>query len=189
MAIKYTNRKGKTFYLHVGKTKKGNPKYYFSQSQEGELINSLPDGYEIYENPDSQVFLRKIQPGFITGQEKSLVEKGIQKYSDIKYYKVKIKKKMIVIYTGNEEVDEVMERLRVFNPFKADEGLKQMLLRYQPVLRFELVDEEKRLFQTRRFCFLGSIDDWIHISGMDTLENLVKRFVRYLGQDSFYELI
>lgn len=64
-----------------------------------------------------------------------------------------------------------------------------MLLRYQPVLRFELVDEEKRLFQTRRFCFLGSIDDWIHISGMDTLENLVKRFVRYLGQDSFYELI
>ena len=36
MAITYTNRKGKTYYLHEGVTKKGKPRYYFSLKDEGQ---------------------------------------------------------------------------------------------------------------------------------------------------------
>lgn len=34
MSIEYINRKGKKYYLHTGKTKKGNDKYFFSTYNE-----------------------------------------------------------------------------------------------------------------------------------------------------------
>ena len=65
MAIEYVNRPGDAYYLHEAKTNIGNPKYYFSMKKEGDLVNSIPEGCEIYENPNAQVFLRKITPKVI----------------------------------------------------------------------------------------------------------------------------
>jgi len=69
MPITYINRKQKTFYLHQGKTKTGKSKYHFSMKAEGDLEDAIPEGFEIYENPNAQVFLRKIPPKLITDQE------------------------------------------------------------------------------------------------------------------------
>ena len=55
MTATYTNRKGKTYYLHQGKTKLGNPKYFFALRDEGNLVKAIPPGYEVYENPNGQV--------------------------------------------------------------------------------------------------------------------------------------
>ena len=49
-------------------------------------------------------------------------------------------------------------------------------------------DEEKRLFQPKRMCYLGSIDDWIHIRALETIEKLARVLVPTLGTDEFYEL-
>ena len=49
--ITHTNAKSKTYYLHQGTTKTGKPKYYFSMESNGELAESIPVGFEIYENP------------------------------------------------------------------------------------------------------------------------------------------
>ena len=35
------------------------------------------------------------------------------------------------------------------------------IISYSPMLRFVLIDKERRIFVTQRYCFLGSIDDWI----------------------------
>jgi hypothetical protein len=56
MPITHTNRKGKKYYLHQGKTKTGKAKWFFSMKTEGELADSIPDGYETYEEPNAQVF-------------------------------------------------------------------------------------------------------------------------------------
>lgn len=56
------------------------------------------------------------------------------------------------------------------------------------MLRFILHDEHKRIFTAERFCFLGSIDDWIEIGYPDTLPTLVEKYVQHLEKDSFYEL-
>jgi hypothetical protein len=45
-----------------------------------------------------------------------------------------------------------------------------------------------RLMLLPRFCYLGSIDDWIEIGPIDQLATLVKTYVKHLGQESFYEL-
>jgi len=59
MPITHVNRKRDTYYLHCGKTKTGKPRYWFAKSTEGDLVESIPEGYEVYENPDALVFLRK----------------------------------------------------------------------------------------------------------------------------------
>jgi hypothetical protein len=52
--------------LHRGKTKLGNPKYFFALRDEGDLVEVIPAGYEVYENPNAQVFLRRTQSQVIT---------------------------------------------------------------------------------------------------------------------------
>src|ERR671922_1955090 len=79
--ITHTNAKGKTYYLHQGTTKTGKPKYHFSMQSEGTLAASIPAGFEIYETPNAQVFLRRIPPKIITDEERHVIEEGVRKYA------------------------------------------------------------------------------------------------------------
>src|SRR6266699_2406317 len=99
----HTNAKGQTFYLHQGTTKTGKPKYYFAMQSEGTLAESIPPGYEIYENPNAQVFLRRIPPKIIMDTERDVVEEGMRKYAEVKDYKVDIKGNAIAIYTADQD--------------------------------------------------------------------------------------
>ncbi|MGK7910538.1 MAG: hypothetical protein AB4050_03505, partial [Synechococcus sp.] len=59
---------------------------------------------------------------------------------------------------------------------------------YSPMMRFVLVDVKRRQFVAERYCFFGAIDNWILIGEADELSKLVRRYVKHLGQDSYYEL-
>ena len=59
---------------------------------------------------------------------------------------------------------------------------------YQKVLRFTLIDEDDRRFAAERWCFLGSIDDWIPLSGGE-LAGLIERYAPHIGKESFFELM
>jgi len=165
MAVKYVNRKGQTFYLHEAKTKTGKPKYFFSMKDEGVLVESIPEGFEVYENPDAQVFLRKKKPQFITNSEIAIVREALRKHAKNQFCMVDVREKQIVVYHS------------------AGGDL------YQKVLRFTLINEDSRKFVTERWCFLGSIDDWIHVSGSGDLATLVKKYAPHIGKESFYELM
>lgn len=190
MTIIHTNRKGKTYYLHQGTTKTGNPKYFFALRDEGDLVDTVPPGYEIYENPNGQVFLRRIRPQLITDEEVATVEAGMRQHCRLENYIVDVKKDAILIYTPDQDVDLLAETFEIFPGVQVEraKAALQSVLSYSPMLQFVLVDEEKRLFETRRYCFLGSIDDWISISGAEPLSELVPTYVQYLGEDSYYDL-
>ena len=68
------------------------------------------------------------------------------------------------------------------------ESIQEQFAKYQAILRFQLTDPQHRRFAPERYCFRGSVDDWIPIGPPDTLPNLVARYAKHLGQDSFYEL-
>ncbi len=190
MAITYVNRKGKTYYLHQGVTKKGNPKYYFSQKSEGNLVDSIPEGYEIYENPNAQVFLRRIPPKIITDAEVDIVQRGIDKYSEVKYYQIDVEKNIIVVYLPDQNVDflsEISESAPGIKGMNLEEII-DTFVSYSPMMRFVLVDTKHRQFEVERSYFMSSTDDWILISDVDELSTLVKEYVPHLGQDSFFEL-
>lgn len=190
MTVAHTNRKGRTYYLHQGTTKTGKPQYFFALGDEGEVVDTVPPGYEIYENPKGQVFLRKVRRQLITDEEVATVEAGMRQHSRLENYIVDVQKNTILVYTPDQDVELLAMKFEGF-PGVQIEGAKaalQGVLSYSPMLQFVLVDKEKRLFETRRNCFLGSIDDWISISGAEPLSELVKTYVQHLGEESYYDL-
>src|SRR6266446_164269 len=100
------------------------------------------------------------------------------------------KGKTIVIYTPHQSVEEFAQLLKGLNPFIAEAKVREYFARsvqYSPMLQFLLEDEKRRLFTAQRYCFRGSVDDWIDI-GYGPLTTLVKQYVKHLGQESYFEL-
>jgi len=160
-AVEHVNRKGDTYYLHQGTTKTGKPKYFFSKKSDGELCGQLPAGFEIYENPRSQVFCRRIQPKLITEQEIQMVREAIRNCGKQFYAGVDVKGKDIIVYEGED-----------------------------PCLKFRLCDDDKRLFEVSRWCYRGSIDDWIPLFARSkSLSELANNYCRHIGEESFFELM
>ncbi len=189
MAIEYVNRKQKTYYLHEGKTKTGKPKYFFSMNAEGGLVEAMPEGYEIYENPNAQVFLRKIQHQVITPREMAIVQEEVKKFAKLDHFIVDVKGKHIVVYLCDQNVDALVA-LTAFSPLGTS-GLADKMaqsLSYSPMMQFVLVDKQTREFEVERWCFRGSVDDWIGLDSSTDLKALVKKYGRHLGKESFYEL-
>lgn len=192
MGVEYKNRKNKAHYLHMGKTKTGKPKYYFSMKKDGELADTIPKGYEIYEHPaNAQVFLRKKLQQVITDLEKRIVKRELENAPSSRWYLADIKGKEIVIYESNQNVDnlkEIFGSLTNFNDsFRVDEALG-ISVDYAPIIKFILEDEEERTFVANRYCFLGSVDDWIYIGGPGSLKEIAKDYIKHLGQESLFEI-
>jgi hypothetical protein len=186
MPVTHVNRYRDTYYLHAGKTKTGKPRYWFSTKAEGDLVESIPEGYEIYENPDAQVFLRKIVPQLVTPAEVTVVEEGLKRFAPKQNCLVDVQGKQIVVY----HAERVFLDLEGFG-FGLTE-LPTFNRRYMKVMRFTLVDEKDRTFRAQRWCFRGSIDRWIDLwesRSEGNLSDLVKRFCPHIGQESFYELM
>lgn len=190
MAVEYVNRKRDRYYLHERKTKKGNPSYFFSKKEDGVLVDSIPDGYEIYENPNAQVFLRKILPKIFTDEELSVVEDAVKKHSAAKHFVVDVKGNSIVVFLPDQDLDQLKT---IFSGFVLPGSTKldrifEERTSYSPMMRFVLTDREKRKFDVERWCFLGSIDDWMYINSSNDLAKLAKRYCKHLGRESFYDL-
>ncbi len=187
MAVTHVNRKRHTYYLHTGKTKTGKPGYWFARSAEGDLADSIPEGYEVYEKPDAQVFLRKIAPQLVTPAEVAVVKDGLKRYAPGQDCIVDVEEgKQIVVH----HADHVNLDLNAFG-FGSFE-LPVSCRSYTKIMRFNLVDEEDRLFRVQRWCFRGSIDRWIDLFAslsQGKLSDLVAHFCPHIGQDSFFELM
>lgn len=110
MALQYTNRVGKIYHLHGGKTRTGKPKYFFSlqQNGKGKAINEMPEGYGIYQHPENaQVFLRKKRSRLISDIEEQYVKNQLNTLKRPRRYIVDCKNKYITIYESNRETGNI----------------------------------------------------------------------------------
>jgi hypothetical protein len=157
---------------------------------EGTLADAIPEGFEIYENPNAQVFLRRIPPKLITDAERQVVADGMRKYADVKDYKIDVKGNTIVIYTADQDIDALVHLFQEVSR-AMDEAQMRCTLRpeimYSPMLQFVLRDDKPRVFVAQRYCCVGSVDDWIDI-GQGPLATVVKRYVTHRGKASYFEL-
>ena len=110
----------------------------------------------------------------------------------VKDYKIDVRGNAILIYTAVQEIDALADLFKDLYPDPTANVELMANLRkvvhYSPMMVFQLVDATRRTFQTQRYCFLGSVDDWIEIGKPGKLATLVKRYVKHLGQDSYVEL-
>ena len=194
MTITYTNRKGKTYYLCQGTTKTGKPRYYFAREPKGQPVEQIPEGYEIRESVNGVVSLAKTRPRQILPDERAVVEAALRQHPKPGNYRVDVKGKQIVIYerTG-ADIDQLFPLLRAVGGIsQAKRASLQEILdksaQFSPVLRFTLSDEEKRTFYAERWCYLGSIDDWIHAGPNGPVHLLAQLMIPKLGTDAFFDL-
>ena len=187
MVVSYVDWRGQTCYLHKKVLKNGRLRYYFSTRQDGELLDALPEGYEIYENVNGRVFLRKIRPRLIPEDEVRFVEQELRRHEGLGYYRVDVKDKAITAYEPPQEVDVLRDLLGQFvdvDRFEAD--MKQWLT-YAPIMRFVLQDKVRRTFVAERMVSPGE-GDWASIGLPGPLKTLVRKYMKHLGWDSFFEL-
>ncbi|WP_366161252.1 hypothetical protein ABXS71_20645 [Bacillus infantis] len=107
MVLSVKNFRGDTYFLHSRLTKKGNPSYLFSKKAEGAAdIQAVPEGYEIYEEPNGKLYLRKQAISPITADELRLIEEGMERYSIIEDFKLDVKKNTVYIYQAVDSFDD-----------------------------------------------------------------------------------
>lgn len=156
----------------------------------GPLADKIPDGFEIYESPKGQVSLRKILPKLIFDEELIFVERELARIARLKGSQVERKLKILTVYVADRKEDMVKE-LSAVMPWRWQAGrdsISERFWSYEAQLQFALVNEQKRQFQARRYCYLGRIDDWIDIGDRGPLPKLAKLYIKHLGQESYYEL-
>jgi len=190
--ITYRNRLGDRYYLHEGKTKTGKAKYFFSRKREGQLAVSIPDGFEVYETPNAQVLLRKVVPCLVTSEETTIVSDVVRQNPKAKGAIVETKGDSITVHMPSFDLDESVDELTADYPFTDRArllGVMKRSLHYMPTTRFVLQDEKSREYQTERWCYAGSIDDWIPVESPGPLSKLARRFCRHLARESFFELM
>jgi hypothetical protein len=187
MSIEHVTRTGQLYHLHGKAGKGGRPNYYFSTDAKGSLVDLVPDGYEIYENVPGQVFLRRIPKKLISDEELEWTRAALKAQAEEWRHKTEVKKNIITVYETNDDTEFVRELAPWINPAR-EKQFRIQHAHYMAVLRFTLMDPARRLFTAERFCFRGSVDDWISLGPSATLPALIKKYIKHLGQDSFYEL-
>ena len=185
--ITYRSRTGKTYYLHTGPKRGGGVQHFFTTKSTGSLAECVPDGFEIYETVNGQVYLRRTRPKLIGDEELDLLRSGLAKPRAGCRYKVEANGNTVTVHESQDRLGALSALLPPLSPHR-QESIEEQFAHYQPILRFLLIDSERRLFAPERFCFRGSVDDWISIGPPDTLRKLAARNLKHVGQDSFYEL-
>jgi hypothetical protein len=190
MPVTYTNRKGQITYLHQRTTKSGKPSYHFAFKSEGELVETLPDGFEIYESPNGQVFLRRIQREIITSQELDVVNREMKRHRHLKAYKAEVKAHAITLFEPDQDVDGLSALISELSGFSSKLGEDWLAkhLTYAPIMRFILLDETDRTFVMERRYFSDASDQWISVGLPGKLTHLARTYIKHLGRESFFDM-
>ncbi|MEX2140041.1 MAG: hypothetical protein WD894_12320 [Pirellulales bacterium] len=193
MPIEYENRRGDRYYVLEGRTKTGKPKYYCSKKAQGVRVERMPDGFEIYENPrDAVVVIRRVRTSPILPIEKEMLEKWLREYAAEAPSIVEINGAALVVYSADIDPDRMTAMMGLVEANRRSKEAKTYILRqstYSPMFRFELIDEEERLYAVQRWCFSSAIDDWYFLGGGAPLEVLAREYLPHLGKESFFELM
>ena len=196
MPVSYTNRKGVTYILYRGQTRTGKPRYYFGRpgQGQGEPVTELPPGFTISESVNGVVSLVKDRPLLIQPEEVAAIEEAVQQHPEARRYRVAVKHERIEIYEQvGPDYEALLGELQMVALSR--QGLAERLqaeeeryARYEPVLRFILLDPTRRRFGAQRMCYLESIDGWLELGQTGPVATLARALIPTLGTDQFYEL-
>lgn len=186
MPISYTNRKGETYYVRTAKSKNG-VRYYAIKSlpKADEIVNKMPEGFSFYEFPtDARVMLCKTKVSIITDKEFSIVDSAMKKVIEVDDYIIEKKENALILYISDQNIILLKEMWVGTSEAKLRDILKKFR-RYDERMRFIKADD---YFEIQRFCYLGSVDDWITIDAGNDLKKLAEKYCDHIDKESFYEL-
>ena len=187
MPITHTSRTGKRYYLHTGPKRGGGTQYFLSTKPTEPLADKVPDGFEIHETVNGQVYLRRRPPELIRAEEQEFLQRRLPPSKGGTRYQIEVSGESVILHESASD-SRVFTELASHLSVQEQERISERFAHYQPIMRFILTDAERRFFAPERYCFRGSVDDWISIGSPAQLKTVVTRYFKHLGKDSFYEL-
>lgn len=190
MALTYTNRNGRTYYLHRRETRKGKTRYVFARKPGEGVLEEIPEGYEVRESVNGIVSLARARPRKIAEDEAQIVRSIVAELGHDDH-RVEVEPDAVVVFEPDRSRAQLEEVIRFLGPHgKRPEAMDVLTrgMRYSPVLRFVLADEQARVFSVERMTYRGE-GGWSWPLDQGPLADLAERFLSHLGKDSFYELL
>jgi hypothetical protein len=189
--VSHTNRKGRTYYLHAAVRKSGKTVYVMKTSAQGALTK-LPEGYVITESVNGEVSVGRPKPGQITEQEAAQVAAALERLG-LKHYRYAAKGMYITIYEPLHSEADLRETASLLagplsGRFESWISHKLTTEPLEPVMRFQLVDKDQRLFAVERMTYRGE-GGWKSLWHVETLPELARKYLPHLGRESLFELI
>lgn len=149
-------------------------------------MTELPPGHEIVESINGVVSLAKAVPPVIKHTEAASVNGELAKHSHLRRYRTEVRKSDIIVYEPSGVLSpEIGFGLSI--PQSAFDGLVSRA-RYDPVMRFRLIDGDKRTFTVERMCYRGSVDGWLDLHDYGPINRLAAKYVKHCGKEFFFEL-
>jgi len=197
--VTHTNRKGVTYQLCRTADAKGRPRYVFARESVGEPVEAIPEGFAVRESVNGVVSLVRERPSQIRPEELRVVVSAVNRHPKGNNYRVDVKGKRIVVYErlgpDADELAEIFGEEGLWTSRLSDRWPTQLDARaqFQPIMRFTLTDRSKeadtsREFYAERWCFRGSVDDWIDVYHYGPIEDLAGELIPVLGTDEIFEL-
>jgi hypothetical protein len=190
----HTNRKGVLYYLGRAVTRTGKGRYVFNRERPAEPVEVLPPGYRISESVNGVVSLVKDAPSIFRPEEVATVKAAVGRHPHPSRYRVVARSDRIEVYErSGMDIDEAAEILGMNGRLTASRlAMTQARLdrtaRYDPVLRFSLLDAGRRTFSVQRRCYLLSLPDWLNLMSIGDIETLAAKVIPALGSEEFFEL-
>lgn len=190
--VRYTNRKGLTYYLCRGTTRTGQARYVFAREPQGEPMEELPPGYRVRESVNGIVSLVKDVPATIRPEEVGVVDAAVRQHPRAHRYRVAVRRAAVeVCEQDGPDADDLTDLLgrAGLGHGRAREVVRAELeqhAHYSPILRFRLTDSARRTFAADRRSYLRG-GEWLALAA-GPLEELARRLIPTLGTDQFFEL-
>lgn len=187
MAIIFKNQRKENYYIKSKLTKTGKTTYFLTKKMDKDCLDFMPAGYEVFEKYDSQMmFIRKAQPKQFSEKELKIIENVLKKNKSIADFKLDSYGDEVKIYVAEE--NEIGARFGL-SGFEMKQ-LAGLLKNFRELMKIKVegINEDKS-YEVMRFCFRGSIDDWITIGWGSDLKELAQQYLIHLGKESYYDLM
>ncbi len=185
-AFTYTSRRGHTYHLCQVQAKAGGHRNVFMREPTGTPVPELPAGFEVVESLNGIVSLRRAGCSPIRAEEVEVVRREVGLDARLRDYRVDAQGRAVVVFEPLTDIPELAKGFGI--PEARLRANMEVRMQYQPVLRFVLADTETRTFRAERWCFRGSVDDWLDLHDVNHLDRLAGKYVKHLRKESFFEL-
>ncbi len=186
---------GDSYYLHEGKTKTGKVRYFVAKTIRKGVLPAMPDGFEFSESINGVVSVRKTDTSATRFPEVDLAiaRAEMASHAHLRRHRIEVIKGEIVVLESTGGVSaEVMAAMN--HPFLTGAegpdtraGGRRARVRYTPVMKFVPFGEPGGYSVLRMTYRGGGGWSWPLASG--SLHKLLKRYLRHVGTDAFFELL
>lgn len=192
--VRYTNRMREIYYLHEGTTKRGPVRYFAAKTIREGALSAMPDGCEFSESINGVVSVCKIGRSVpkIPTLDLTLAASELARHAHLGSHRIEEVKGEIVIFEpegGREDMSAALGRALSIDPehLRTRVSPRAARVRYRAVMKF-VPSATGPEYRVHRMTY-RSDGGWSWPLAAGRLPELLKRYVRHVGTDQFFELL